>query len=242
MSAPSEPAGFPDPQPAWSPAPPQQQWVPVSPGRQPPYGGPRAVPGRRWKRKHTLGCLGSLIALVILVAAIQILITPWAFHIGSKFTPGMSWTGVAVGHSPAGQPFAARLTIQANTLDRHSCSQAGCDDFHGRMDVCTAAGRYSFTNVSGTVGGWRSTDGQTMKFRVAHGTTPATRYLQMDFTGTWHGRVYQSSDEGNLVYGFLPTGGPRTEVTSANPADAVALAFQPGDFDKACASVRSAAH
>lgn len=212
------------------------EWT--GPGYQggPPVGvGTRT--GRRWRRKHTLGCFGSLVAIVVLGVGIQLAFTPWAVHIGGSFTPMMRWTGVAEAHTASGASYAVQLTINANNLSQHACSQYGCDDFHGTLTVCTAAGMYTFTNVSGTVGGWLSTDGQDMNVSFSHGSTTADRGLLGYLRGTWHGKVYQATDAGYLDRDFQPDGTPRTSVGSAVAADAATLAFQPGDFTSACKQV-----
>jgi hypothetical protein len=195
--------------------------------------------GRRWKRKHTLGCFGTLVAIVVLVLVIQILVTPWAFHIGGSFTPMMRWTGVAEGSARnGGGTYAMQIQIVANQLNDHACDQFGCDDFHGSAAVCTAAGEHRFTNISGKVGGWTSVDGQKMSVDIAHGTTTIDRNMQLVLTGTWHGKVYQANDKGYLVRDFDITGVPRPAVGSAQLSDAVQLAFQPGNFAALCAQVK----
>lgn len=209
----------------------------TAPGRG-GFGGRLPGVGRPWRRRHTLGCFGSLVALALLVLVIQVAFTPWAFHIGGTFTPLMNWTGVATGHTPSGSSYAVRLSLQANTISDRACSQYGCDDVHGTVDVCTSAGQYTFINMSGKVGGWLSTDGQKMTIGFSHGKDPSTRNLEGTLTGTWHGKVYQASDGGYLDRDFDTNGTPRTEVTSADPHDAATLAFQPGDFTAACDSVK----
>ena len=221
---------------------------------QPPYGVPTqptyGVPTpptfstrrRRFKKRH--GFLGLLVVLLIVIL-VQVLIAPWAFHIGGSFTPLGNWTGAAQGKAPNGDRYAVQLDLQMYLLNDHPCSQlGGCDDFHGTMTVCTKAGRYTLQNMSGKVGGWLSTDGQTMRFSFAPGRNNKDYHLlgQVigDMQGVWHGKVYQATDEGYLERDFKPDGTPRSVVTSADPKQAVALAFQPGNFDAMCAALKPA--
>jgi hypothetical protein len=204
-----------------------------------PYPGVPAPGGRRWKRRHTIGCFGTLILIVVLGVGIQVLFTPWAYHLGGRFSPSMKWSGVAVGTAPrGGGTYAVRLNLRANNLAQHDCSSRGCDDFAGTMEVCTAAGEFSFTQLSGTVGGWLTVNGQKMHLDGRFGTTAADRGLLFVFDGVWHGQTYQASDDGYLVYSFNPDGTPRAGLTSAHTADAVPLAFRTGDFTKLCQQVK----
>jgi hypothetical protein len=226
------PSDFPAPEaPTGSPYQTQSPYQAQSPYRQ--------QRGRRWRRKHSLGCLGSLVVLAILVVGLQVLITPWAFHLGGSFTPSMSWTGVAEGTAPhGGGRYAVQIKIVANTLSEHACSQDGCDDLHGSASVCTATGEFGFRNVTGKVGGWSSVDGQKMSLGITHGTNTADRNMQFELTGTWHGAAYQANDEGFLVRGFDAAGRPRPEVSPELQSNAVALTFEPGDFGSLCAKIK----
>jgi hypothetical protein len=195
--------------------------------------------GRRWRRKHTLGCFGTLIAAVVFVVLLQVLFTPWAMHIGDSFTPLMSWSGVAEGRSATGSSYAVQLNISANNLSQHSCSGVGgCDDFHGTIVVCTAAGQYTMGNVSGKVGGWLSTNGQQMSVSFSGRRNTPTQYLLGNLHGTWHGKVYQATDGGYLDRNFKPDGTPRTVFSTVDANDTTSLAFRPGNFDTACAQVK----
>lgn len=216
--------------------------APVQPGFGPGFGpgagrGVRVRPGRRWRRKHTLGCFGSLVALVLLVLILQILITPWAFHIGNTFTPLMHWSGVSQARTANGASYAVQLNITANDIGEHACSQNGCDDFHGSMVVCTAAGKFSFNNISGKVGGWLSTDGQDMSVSFSGKRGQPTDGLLGFLHGTWHGAVYQATDGGYLDRNFNPDGTARRVFTSPDPKQTASFTFQQGNFDSACAQV-----
>src|SRR5215467_2920089 len=95
--------------------------VPVGPGAGPGVGPGIAVrPARRWRRKHTLGCFGSLIALTLAVIILQVLITPWAMHIGNTFTPLMHWSGIAQARTANGASYAVQLNIAANNISEHA--------------------------------------------------------------------------------------------------------------------------
>lgn len=190
---------------------------------------------RRWRHRHTFL---SLIVLVVLVALVQVLLTPWAFHIAGKFTPTGHWSGVAQGKTASGQRFAVQLNLISDDMGRHACSsQGGCEDFHGTAVICTAAGRYTFNNLSGEVGGWLSLNGQNMVLDLDQSKPGPTRNLQATLRGKWSNVGWDASDGGYLARDFLASGVPQTQLGSPKQSDAVALDFRPGNIDALCRGV-----
>jgi hypothetical protein len=195
--------------------------------------------GRRFRKRHSFLLLFGVILLLVIV---QVIVAPWAFHIGGKFTPLGNWTGAAQGKAPSGDRYAVQIQLEFNTLQDRACSQTGgCDDFHGTLLFCTKAGQYKITNMSGQLHGWLSTEGRTMNvdFQPDRKDSQQVQQVLGVFRGTWHGDVYQATDGGYLERDFGSNGVPRTVVTTADPKQSVTLAFQPADFNAMCAALKS---
>jgi hypothetical protein len=207
----------------------------VYPAGPPPTSTPAP---RRRRRFGRLGCLGSLVVVLLLAVVVGVFVTgPWALHIGGQFTPLWRWSGISRAHSPDGSDVGIQLNLSVR--GRPSCSRltGACSNLRGNAVVCTKAGRFGFSNLDGTVGGYLSTDGQPMTITFGHGDTTLTRYLSVTLKGTWHGSAYDASDGGYLARAFAPDGSPRTAVTSPDPAKAAAVSIRPGDFAALCRGI-----
>jgi hypothetical protein len=182
-----------------------------------------------------------LLGVVIAVAAVQVLVTPWAFHMGERISILGRWSGSAVAQGTNGGRYAIQLNLRFRPLGDQACSPSGCSDFQGSAVICTPAGIFTFTNLGGKTGGWWSTNGQPISVDITHGSTPATRYLQASIKGIWRGTGINATDGGYLARDFLPDGTPRVQLPPADPADAVPLTFSLGNFAARCRSVNPAA-
>jgi hypothetical protein len=195
------------------------------------YLGPAARPRRRRGR---IGCLGALVLIVLIPTALAVFFAPWAEHIGGRFTPLGYWSGIGKAHAPDGTDFGVALNLKLRTSPSCSRLSGKCSNLQGNAVVCTRAGRYTFSNLDGTLDGYWSTDGHAMTISFTHGNTTLTRYVSVILKGTWHGPAYQATDGGYLVRGFNSDGSPRSAVTSPDPAQAASVTIQPGDFAALC--------
>jgi hypothetical protein len=188
------------------------------------------------RRRGCLGCLGSLVVVLVLAVGVGILLKPWSLHIGGRFTP-FGWTGIGRARTPDG--LDAGIELKLGTRYRAACtgSGGGCTQMNGSGVVCTRAGRFTFSIADASFSAWWSLDGRPMKVRLTHGNTTLTRYLNIYLDGTWHGPAYEASDGGYLSHGFNPNGSPRSATGSVEGAEAATVSFQPGDFAALCRSV-----
>jgi hypothetical protein len=190
----------------------------------------------RW-RFGRLGCLGSLVVVVMIAVAVVVGLNPWAVHIGGRLTLLGNWSGIARAHVPGGADLGVQLNLGVDRQPGCGRTTGECDNLDGTAVICSKAGRFTFSNLGGFVDGYWSTDGHAMRLNFSHGSTTLTRYLTIRFTGTWHGPAYDASDGGYLDRGFDANGNPRAQVGSPDATRAVPLSFQPGDFSALCASV-----
>src|SRR5438132_712024 len=99
---------------------------------------------RPWYRR--LGCGGCLLVLllaVVFVFAVDVLLSPWAVHIGGGVTPLLHWEGYGEGVTPAGTRVILDLSLGPR-LARGKRSCRGCGDLSGSGELCTAHADISF--------------------------------------------------------------------------------------------------
>jgi len=196
----------------------------------------------RGPRRRRFGCLTLLVLLVGVLVLVNVLPTPWALHIGGRFTPLESWAGY--GQIKAGN--GGRYVLSANlrggilgTRGRPECDmQSGCDTLHGSAKLCTESGQtYSFT-VSGAVHAWLTTNGAKTSVDLTGGSpTPLPDGWVVAFHGMWHGPVLVlASPDNSFTEVFTPHGAIRT-TTSTAEAGRATVTLQYGsaaDFARAC--------
>lgn len=191
------------------------------------------------RRRGCLGCLGSLVLVLLLAVGVGILLKPWSLHIGGRFTPFGGWTAIGRARTPDGLDAGIQLNLRTRARAACSKSGGGCTQMDGKAVVCTRAGRFTFRTADATFSAYWSLDGRPMTVRLTNGDTTLTRYLNVYFDGSWHGSAYQASDGGYLSHGFNPNGSPRSATGSVEKSTAAQVTFQPGDFTALCRSVGS---
>jgi hypothetical protein len=189
------------------------------------------------RRRGCLGCLGSLVVVLLLAVGVSILLKPWSVHIGGRLTPLGRWTGIGRARTPDGLDAGVELSLTARYRPACSRTGGGCTRMEGKAVVCTRAGRFTFSTVDATFTAYWSLDGRPMTVRLTHGDTTLTRSLNIYFDGTWHGSAYEASDGGYLSHGFNPDGSARSATGSVEKREAANVSFQPGDFAALCRSV-----
>jgi hypothetical protein len=126
--------------------------------------------------------------VVYLVAAIT---SPWAFHIGGRFTPLLYWSGYGKlatknGTYPLYISFFPSSSFSRLQLD----GLRPTGGVRGTATLCTAPGITQALHISGTIyGGWKSTENSLMDMRLLE-----TRYIDLgqhrgyfDLYGRWNG-------------------------------------------------------
>jgi hypothetical protein len=163
-----------------------------------------------------------LIAFVVLFLA-EFVPAPWAFHIGSRFTPLGQWDGYGPVQASTGGRYLLFTHLQGGVIahgGRPGCAfHGGCNTLRGSAQVCTESGRvYSFS-LAGRMHGWLTTDGSLTELNLSGGSpVPLPGGLVVAFRGTWQGPVLPvASTDGSFTEAFSPAG---TVRKSASPAHA----------------------
>lgn len=155
-------------------------------------------------RRRGFGFLG-LFACIALLYAVFALISPWAFHIGGRWTPLLYWTGsgrlVTKGGTYPLYIMIYPSSRGGSTLRLDGLRPAG--GLHGSGWLCTARGVTVPLDLTGTIyGGWRSTDGSLMEFRLLERNSASQQLIgsgyrgYFDLFGYWHGPELTMNDRG----------------------------------------------
>jgi hypothetical protein len=162
-------------------------------------------------------------------------LTPWALHIGGRFTPLTEWDGYGPvqgsngGHYALFTPLRGGVDFSRSTWG--GCSFTGCDNLKGTARL------YSF-HLAGAVHAWLSTSGARTTLVLDAGHTHLS--FPVSFQGRWHGpvlRVANSDDAFTQV--FTPRGAIRSVTSTADSGHAAgALRFgSQAGLDVACTAL-----
>jgi hypothetical protein len=199
----------------------------------------REPPGRRPRR---FGCLTFLALLIFLLIFIDILPTPWALHIGGRFTPLATWDGYGQVRASNGGRYVLSAQLRGGliaSIGALECSmRSGCDTLHGSAQMCAENGKtYSFA-LSGAVHSWLSTNGATTDISLSGSSpTPLPGGRVVAFHGVWHGPALAlASPDNSFTEVFTPRGTIRTtaSATGAGTATVTLRYGSAADFSRAC--------
>ncbi len=206
--------------------------------KDPWFDQPRPV--RRRPRKH------HLLALVILaVAAATVGLTPWAVHMGGRWTPTMQWNGFGPVEASNGGHYLLFTELHGGMAvtkrGRMACSGRGCDSLHGTAELCTANGKLHTFDLRGAVQGWLSTDGARTSIRLTGGKpSPLQSGWVIAFSGTWQGPDLHLANADNSFTEELTPRGDIRRVTSTGDAGTARVTLRYGshaDFRQACSAL-----
>ncbi len=144
--------------------------------------------------------LGILIVVLILLGFFAVM--PWAVHIGGRWTPLLTWWGSGKLIAPGGVEYPLFLTLSPSShFSRlHLQGRQPTGGVQGTACLCTSPGTAQSLTLSGTIyGGWWSTDGSLIGFRLLEPTimdVGQTRAGYFDLTGQWHGHELTMSQNG----------------------------------------------
>jgi hypothetical protein len=209
------------------------------PGR---YGPVPGAPGmRRRFRRRRLGCLGSLLLVVIVLAVVYIAPNPWALHIGGRFSLAESWQGYGAVTASDGGRYDLYLSLQGGLVNggehgHASCSGTGCDTLAGSAKLCTTSGKSYTFRVSGAVHAWWSTDGAATSVDLT-GSPPLPDGWVVALHGAWHGPVLQLASPDNSWTEVFTRAGAIRSITSTADAGTATTTIGYGDqaaFQAAC--------
>jgi hypothetical protein len=194
------------------------------------------------RRRH--GCLATLLGLLVLCVAVvygvAALTSPWAFHIGGRWTPLLYWSGSGKLLSKGGTyPLYVAFFPSPHFSQLRLDGLRPTGGVQGTGTLCTSQGVMQRLVLSGTIyGGWRSTEGSVMEFRLLEPKTLDVGQGQgfFDLFGRWRGPELVMDDRGESASRFRS--GLKIELAS------VILHWGPySDFAALCTSgTNSPAH
>jgi hypothetical protein len=207
----------------------------------------RSGPGRRSRasapiggypqRRGHLGLLKVLLALVIAFFVIEIAVNPWAFHIGDRFTPLMTWDGYGTVQASNGGHYLLFTRLQGAALDS-ACSLTGCQTLRGSAQICTERGSTYTLQITGSVHARWSTDGARTSIDLRNVKSgPMPRGWVISLAGSWHGPRLVLADTGNSFTGVLTPRGVIRHTTSTADAGHASVTLRYGSsaaFGQAC--------
>ncbi|HET9309372.1 MAG TPA: hypothetical protein VFO46_25380 [Candidatus Sulfotelmatobacter sp.] len=197
--------------------------------------------GTQRKQRGRFGVFGLILCLIA-VYAVVVVLNPWAFHIGERWTPLLYWTGTGKLVTKSGTyPMMVTLFPASHFSRLHLDGLRPTGGIQGNALLCTSRGVTQYLDLSGTIyGGWRSTDGALMDFRLLERRTARDALVGtndrgfFDLYGYWHGPQLRMDDRGEWSERFRS--GLRVEHAS------MTLEWgRNADFNAACASMASLA-
>ena len=191
------------------------------------------------RKRHVL--LRIVLILVVVGLCVYILPTPWAFHMGGKFSPFGEWDGYGPVQASNGGRYLLYTHLSGgivNDRGHAACSLTGCDSLIGTAQLCTQGGQHYTFALTGGVHGWYTTNGSKTTIELTGGTPqrlPGGKVVA--FHGTWHGTELPVADTNNsFTEVFTPAGTIRT-TTSTKDAGTARVTLRAGSadsFDQAC--------
>lgn len=166
--------------------------------------------GQRRRR----GCLGNLFRVVLagifggaLLYGVVVATSPWSLHIGGRWTPFLAWHGYGqlVTKNGVQYPLYVSLYPSSHFSQLHREGLRPTGGVQGSGWICTAPGITQRLDLSGTIyGGWRSTEGSLMAFRLLEWRTFNNGQARgfFDLAGRWRGQTLAMDQGGNVPEAF----------------------------------------
>ena len=188
-------------------------------------------------QRRRLTWLRGLLALAIAAVLVDLVTTPWIFHIGGRFTPLTEWDGYGTVRASNGGHYVLFTHLQGG-LHGLECGLLGCDTLQGTAKICTErGGTYTF-GLAGKVHAWWSTDGAKTSIdlqNVKSGPLPDGWVIA--FTGSWQGGRLVVENPDNSFTEVLTARGAVRRATSKADAGNASVSLHHGSgaaFDRAC--------
>lgn len=152
---------------------------------------------RPFRRRRPLRARWLLLIAALAILVVYILPTPWALHIGGKFTPLEQWDGVAAVTATNRGHYVLYTHLQGGLMGtRHPCSfESGCDTLNGNAKLCTENGSTYSLKLTGAVHSWWSTDGASTNIDLTG--KPLPQGWVVAFKGKWAGPALPLADTDN---------------------------------------------
>jgi hypothetical protein len=192
----------------------------------------------RRRQRRRLGAPALLGIAAGAVLFVYIVPTPWALHIGGKFTPLENWDGVAAINATNGGHYVLFAHLQGGIMGggANGCGfPGGCDTLHGNAKLCTENGTTYAFGLSGKVDSWWSTDGATTSIDLTGKHLPDGWVVA--FKGKWAGPALPIADTDNSFNEVFTRRGAIRSVTSTADAGTASGTLQNGSsatFTAAC--------
>lgn len=156
------------------------------------------------------GCLANLVGLLVLgvavVYGVAAVTSPWAFHIGGRWTPLLYWSGSGRLVTKSGTyPLYVSFFPASHFSHLHLDGRRPTGGVQGSGWLCTAPGVLQQLKLGGTIyGGWRSTAGSLMQFRLLEPKIfdVGQRQGYFDLYGRWQGPQLVMDDRGRWAGAF----------------------------------------
>jgi hypothetical protein len=150
------------------------------------------------------GCVATLFWLLIIglgaVYVVAAVTAPWSFHIGGRWTPLLYWPGYGRLVTKNGSyPLYVMLYPSSHFSRLQLDGVRPTGGVQGSGWLCVSQGAMQRLELSGTIyGGWRSTEGTLMEFRLLEPKVIDTgqRRGYFDLFGRWNGPELVMSDRG----------------------------------------------
>ncbi len=197
----------------------------------------RALRSPPQPRRRRIILLKGLLALAIAAVLVDLVTTPWVFHIGDRFTPLTEWDGYGRVQASNGGQYVLFTHLQAGIRGRE-CGIFSCDTLHGSAKICTERGSVYTLGLTGAVHAWWGTDGAKTTLdlqNVKSGPLPDGWVISL--AGRWRGaRLVAASPDNSFTEVLTPRGSIR-HATSAADAGHASVSLRYGSsagFKRAC--------
>ena len=158
---------------------------------------------QRQRGGATLKILLALLLGGAVFYAIVLALDPWAFHIGGRWTPLLTWQGSGKLRTQSGieYPLYIMFYPSSHFSRLHMDGLRPTGGLQGSGWLCTSRGVTQRMELSGTIyGGWRSTEGSLMTFRLLEPKVFDVGQRQgfFDLAGRWQGPQLVMDDRSNV--------------------------------------------
>jgi|HubBroStandDraft_6_1064221.scaffolds.fasta_scaffold05431_8 hypothetical protein len=189
--------------------------------------------------RQRAGCLPQLLWVLIfgvgLLYAVTAVTDPWAFHIGGRRTPLLTWWGSGSLRTKGGieYPLFVYFHPSSHSSQLHLDGVRPTGGVQGTGCLCTSRDTTQPLELSGTIyGGWRRTEGSLMEFGLVEsqifvGQGRGSIYL----VGRWQGPELVMDDRGN----------PGTPFRSGLRIEHASVSLIPSSFWMTCKSACASA-
>jgi hypothetical protein len=155
------------------------------------------------KRRGFLGNLFLLLVVGAVLYAGLVALAPWSVHIGGRWTPLFTWEGSGKLLTKDGTDYPLYVSFYpSSSFSRlHMDGQRPTGGLQGSAWLCTSRGVTQRLQLSGTIyGGWRSTEGSLMAFRLLEPKIIDVGQGQgfFDLAGRWRGPELVMDDRGSV--------------------------------------------